>query len=84
MTQHGIAIVPHPVGLDSRSMLYEAQGGDPVIFLGVSILLVVVAVLAAAIPARRASRVDPMIALRSRDEISRALAVLRTHEERWV
>ncbi len=46
-------------------MLYEAQGGDPVIFLGVGILLVVVAVLAAAIPARRASRVDPMIALRA-------------------
>lgn len=49
----------------ARSMLYEAQGVDPVTFLGVGLLLMVVAVLAAAIPARRASRVDPMIALRS-------------------
>jgi putative ABC transport system permease protein len=49
----------------ARSMLYEAQGVDPVTFMGVGLLLMLVAVIAAAIPARRASRVDPMIALRS-------------------
>jgi putative ABC transport system permease protein len=49
----------------AQSMLYEARGVDPVTFLGVGLLLMIVAVLAAAIPARRASRVDPMIALRS-------------------
>jgi putative ABC transport system permease protein len=49
----------------ARSMLYEAQGVDPVTFVGVGLLLMLVAVIAAAIPARRASRVDPMIALRS-------------------
>ena len=46
-------------------MLYEAQGVDPVTFVGVGLLLMLVAMIAAAIPARRASRVDPMIALRS-------------------
>ena len=57
--------VPLALARYARSMLYEAQGVDPVTFLGVGLLLMVVAVLAAAIPARRASRVDPMIPLRS-------------------
>ena len=48
-----------------RTMLYEIQPNDPATFAGVAITLTVVAVVAALVPARRASRVDPVIAIRS-------------------
>jgi putative ABC transport system permease protein len=48
-----------------RSMLYGIQPLDPAIFAGVSLALLLVAVLACALPAWRASRVDPMRALRT-------------------
>jgi len=48
-----------------RTMLYEIQPNDPATFAAVGITLAAVAVIAALIPARRASRVDPLIAIRS-------------------
>jgi ABC-type antimicrobial peptide transport system permease subunit len=45
-------------------LLYRVSPADPVSILGAAVFLLVVAVLASLIPALRATRIDPIIALR--------------------
>jgi putative ABC transport system permease protein len=47
-----------------QSMLYEMKSHDPVTFIGVCVVLGAVSMLASYIPARRATKVDPVVALR--------------------
>ena len=64
----GIAVGVVAAFLMSRlmqSLLYQVQPGDPATFLLVPVVLAVVALLASLLPAFRATRVSPVIALRS-------------------
>ncbi|MCY4659108.1 MAG: ABC transporter permease [Acidobacteria bacterium] len=68
----GLALVGAALGVGAavaltrrlQALLFETSPLDPVVFLAVSALLVGVCLLASWLPARRASRIDPMTALR--------------------
>jgi ABC-type lipoprotein release transport system permease subunit len=47
-----------------ESLLFEVQARDPIVFVTVSLLMIGVALLASYLPARRASAVNPVEAIR--------------------
>ncbi len=53
-----------PLGRVTQSMLYGVRPNDPLVLAGATVLLVAVAALAGYVPAARATRVDPLTALR--------------------
>jgi ABC-type antimicrobial peptide transport system permease subunit len=67
LTMAGIALGIAGGLMVSRLMqqaLFEVDATDPAVYLAVSVTLLLVAELASFFPARRATRIDPMIALR--------------------
>ena len=63
----GVALGLLGAAVLSRSMtalLFNVQPTDPAVYGSVSLLLMAVALLASYLPARRAARIDPLIALR--------------------
>ncbi|HEX3703774.1 MAG TPA: ABC transporter permease [Vicinamibacterales bacterium] len=68
MAAAGIALgcaLAYAVAQLLRGMLFAVGPADPIVFAGVPIVLLLTAAAACALPAIRASRVDPMIALRA-------------------
>jgi putative ABC transport system permease protein len=53
------------LGRTMRSMLFGITTFDPLTFAGVALLLAATALVASYLPARRASRIDPLVALRA-------------------
>jgi predicted permease len=57
-------LVALPVARLASGLLYGVSGTDPLTYVGITLLLMSVALLACYLPARRATHIDPLVALR--------------------
>jgi predicted permease len=57
-------VISLAMGRVLNSLLFEVRASDPLILLGAMLVMITVAIAACYLPARRASRVDPLVALR--------------------
>ena len=53
------------LGKAAQSLLFQMKGSDPLVFATAAVVLIAVAFVAGLLPAQRAARIDPMIALRN-------------------
>ena len=60
-----VAHEAHALSQTMATLLFDLSPTDPLTFAAVATILGVVAFLASWLPARRAARVDPMVALRA-------------------
>ena len=68
LTVAGIAVglaIAFAAGRWMEALLFQIEPYDPATFAGIPVLLLIIAAVACYVPARRASRVDPLVALRS-------------------
>jgi putative ABC transport system permease protein len=63
--RQGLLLTGAGVLVGIKSLLFEVSATDPLVFTAVPLLLVVVSMIACYRPARRATQVDPLIALRN-------------------
>ena len=69
----GLTLIGIAIGLGAaflltraiKSFLFGVSPTDPLTFLAISVLLLLTALIASLIPARRATKVDPLVALRN-------------------